>query len=252
MAPIDVVEVVGVTAIEFSVAVVTTVKVAEPDLVPNVAVMIALPADKALATPLGKIDATAIESELHVTVLLISRLLPSEKTPRAIKACVLPMATEAETGVTAIELKVTVPARTVKDVDPVLVPDVALINVVPTVMPVAIPGETTVAIVVLFELQVTVSLISRLVPSEKAPMATKACVKPVGTEGVKGVTEIESSVAEPTVKVAVPDLSPDVAVIIAFPAETLVTKPVESTVAMEVLLDVQVTVLLMSRLVPLE
>ncbi len=75
-----------------------------------------------------------------------------------------PIAAEAVNGVTAIELNVAV--VTVKIVEPDLVPDVAVIVAVPTVLPVAIPGDTTVATAMVPELQVTVLLMSRVVPSE--------------------------------------------------------------------------------------
>ena len=70
---------------------------------------------------------------------------------------------------------------------------------------------------------------------------------------VAGVTAIDTNVAAGTVKVAEPDLLPDVAVIVAVPAETPVATPVvDSTVATGVLPEVHVTVLLMSRVVPSE
>ena len=68
---------------------------------------------------------------------------------------------------------------------------------------------------------------------------------------VAGVTAIELNVAAVTVKAAEPDLPPEVAVIVAVPAVTPVATPVDcSTVATGVLLEVQVTVLLISTVVP--
>ncbi|OGA06652.1 MAG: hypothetical protein A3H33_14530 [Betaproteobacteria bacterium RIFCSPLOWO2_02_FULL_65_20] len=55
-----------------------TVKVAEPDLAPEVAVIVAVPTDTPVATPGDTTVATAMVPELHVTVLLMSRLVPSE------------------------------------------------------------------------------------------------------------------------------------------------------------------------------
>ena len=75
-----------------------------------------------------------------------------------------PIATVAVNGVTAIELKVA--AVTVKVAEPDLMPDVAVIAAVPTDTPVAMPGETTVATAIAPELQVTLLLMSTLVPSE--------------------------------------------------------------------------------------
>ena len=67
----------GATVMELNVAAVT-VKVAEPDLPPDVAVIVAIPTDLPVATPGDTTVATAMVPELHVTVLLMSRLVPSE------------------------------------------------------------------------------------------------------------------------------------------------------------------------------
>ena len=77
MKPIDTVAVAGVTAIELNVAVVT-VKVPEPALAPDVAVIVAIPADRPMATPVGKTVAVGRLLEVNVTRLLMSRLVPSE------------------------------------------------------------------------------------------------------------------------------------------------------------------------------
>ena len=84
-------------------------------------------------------------------------------------------------------------------------------------------------------------------------MATKGCVRPICTVAVAGVTAIELNVAAATVKVAEPDLVPDVAVIVAVPADSPVATPVDGrTVATGVLPEVHTAVLLMSRVVPSE
>ena len=77
MRPIGVVAVAGVTTIELNVAAVTF-KVAEPDFVPNDAVISAVPTDRPVATPGETIVAIARAPELQVTVLLMSRVAPSE------------------------------------------------------------------------------------------------------------------------------------------------------------------------------
>ena len=77
MPPIGTEAAAGVTAIELNVAAVT-VKVAEPDLAPDVAVIVAVPTDPPVAMPGDTTVATAMAPELHVTVLLMSRLVPSE------------------------------------------------------------------------------------------------------------------------------------------------------------------------------
>jgi hypothetical protein len=72
------VAVAGVTAIELNVAVVT-VKVAELDVVlPDFAVIDAVPADTPVATPGDTTVATPVAPEVQVTVLLMSTTLASE------------------------------------------------------------------------------------------------------------------------------------------------------------------------------
>jgi hypothetical protein len=56
-----------------------TVKIAEPEFVPKVAVIVADPADTPVATPVAdKTVATGVLPEVQATVLLMSRVEPSE------------------------------------------------------------------------------------------------------------------------------------------------------------------------------
>ena len=77
-------------------------------------------------------------------------------------------------------------------------------------------------------------------------------MRPIGIEAVNGVTTIELNVAAVTVKVAEPDLPPDVAVIVAVPTDRPVATPGDTTVATARVPELQVTRLLMSTLVPSE
>ena len=77
MRPIGTVAVAGVTAIELNVAAVT-VKVAEPDLPPNVAVIVAVPIDSPVATPGDRTVATRGLPEVQRTVSLMLTTVPSE------------------------------------------------------------------------------------------------------------------------------------------------------------------------------
>ena len=164
MKPIGIEAVNGATVMELNVAAVT-VKVAEPDLPPDVAVIVAVPADTPVASPGDTTVATAMGSEVHVTVLLMLALVPSEKLPVATKVCVPPICTVGAKGATVMELNVA--AVTVKVAEPALAPDVAVIVAVPADWPVATPGYTTVATASGSEVHVTVLLMLSLVPSEK-------------------------------------------------------------------------------------
>ena len=74
--------------------------------------------------------------------------------PVAVNCCLLPAATEAVVGVTAIETNTA--AVTVNVADPLIVPDAALIVAVPCATPVANPPLLTVATAVADELHVAV------------------------------------------------------------------------------------------------
>ena len=78
MRPIGTKAVAGVTAIDTN-ATGVTVKSAEPDLPLKVAVIVAGPADTAVATPvLDRTVATGVLPEVHATVVVMLRVEPSE------------------------------------------------------------------------------------------------------------------------------------------------------------------------------
>src|SRR3989339_579592 len=100
---------------------------------------------------------------------------------------------------------------------------VAVIVVVPTVKAVASPlkpaallmlatGETSGVVV-----QVTDVVRSAVVASEYVPVAINCCVVPLAILGLTGVTAMDDSVAAVTVNVVLPEISPDVAVIVMGP-----------------------------------
>jgi hypothetical protein len=85
------------------------------------------------------------------------------------------------------------------------------------------------------------------------PVATSGIVLPIWTVAVAGVTAMAVKVAAGTVTSADPELAPEVAVIVAVPADMAVVTPVVSkTVATGVLLEVQVTLSVISTVVPSE
>jgi hypothetical protein len=151
----------GVTAIEASTAAVT-LSVAEPWMVPNVAVTVAVPFATLVANPPLLTVAIAGADEVHVAVLVKFCVVPLLYVPVAVNCSVYPAATDAVPGVTAIETNTA--AVTVNAAEPVTVPEVAVIVVVPGVRLVASPPPFTVAIVVPDELQVAELVRFCLVP----------------------------------------------------------------------------------------
>jgi hypothetical protein len=100
-------------------------------------------------------------------------------------------------GATAIDTSVAACAVTVKVVDPEILPDVAVIVVVPPATPVARPLDEIVAVAVFDELQATDPVMFCVVLSEYVPVAVNCCVAPIKMLGLAGVTAMEASVAAP-------------------------------------------------------
>jgi hypothetical protein len=140
-----------------------TVNVAEPLIVPEVAVIVADPAAALLASPPLFTVATEFAEEVQVAVLVRFCVVPLLYVPVAVNCCVWPAATEAVAGVTAIE--VNAGGVTVKVVEPLMVPDLAVIVAVPEATPVANPVLLlTVATVAFEELQLAVVVRFCVVP----------------------------------------------------------------------------------------
>ena len=229
----------GVTAMEDTVEELT-VRVVNPEIVPEAAVMVAVPAATAVARPLLSTVATEVLDEFQVTDAVISWVDPSENVAVAMSCWVDPTDRLGLAGVTAMED--TVPVVTVRVVLPEIVPEVAVIVVVPAVPAVARPLLLMDAVDVLDELQVTDADISWVVPSENVPVAVNCWVTTRGMVGLAGVTAMEERVAEVTVRVALPETFPEVAVMVAVPSAMALTRPLPlTTIAIDVSDDVQVT-----------
>jgi len=141
---------------------------------------------------------------------------------------------------------------TVRTALPETIPEVAVMIGAPAATAVARPLLLTVAPKVFDELQVTCVVILKLVPSEYAPVAVNCWMNPVGMLELAGVTDMEERVAEITVRVVLPEISPDAAVMVAVPAATAVARPLLLTVAADVFDELQATCVVISRLVPSE
>jgi hypothetical protein len=150
---------------------------------------------------------------------------------------VCPVKTAAGDGATVTEPTGTWSTNTV-DV-PVLPSLVAVIVAVPVPTPVTTPVAETVAIAVALELHVTMRPVSVLPPASFV-MAVNACVVPATTLAETGLTVTVATGTGTTLTVAVPVFPSLVAVIVAVPRATPLTKPPEVTVAMPVLSELHV------------
>ena len=156
----------------------------------------------------------------------------------------------AEEGATDMEDRIA--AIIVRVVFPKILPEAAVMVHVPTETAQARPMLLTVATDVFDDLQVTCVVISWLVPSEYMPVAVNCWGTIMGMIAEDGVTAMEDRVAGITVRSVLPEMLPEMAVMMDVPAATAVARPLLSTVATDIFDEVQVTWVVMSRLVPLE
>ena len=140
-----------------------TVRVVCAETPPEVAVMVVVPAVRAVANPLLSTVATAVLEELQVTEMVTSWVVPSEKVPVAVNCSVVPPGTLGLAGVTAMEDNAEV---TIRVVPPETAPEEAVMIVVPAVRPLAKPVMLTVPTAVSDDAQVARAVISLVVPSE--------------------------------------------------------------------------------------
>jgi len=132
----------GVTAIDTSVAEVT-VRVVEPVMPPETALIVLIPPATPVANPPAEMVATLVVTELHTTELVRFWVELSENVPVAVNCSVVPFAIEGFAGVTAIDTSVA--EVTVNKVDPLTLPEVAMIMLDPWATAVAVPPAVIVA-----------------------------------------------------------------------------------------------------------
>ncbi len=206
-----------------------TVRVVETEMLPEVAVIVALPVATAVTCPLEPaallIAATDVADEPHVTDDVIFCVLLSENVPVAVN-CTFVLRTMPElTGVTAMDTSVA--ELTVRAVKPEMLPEVAVIVAVPAATVAICPLEPvtllTVATDTFDELHVTDDVIFCVLLSENVPVAVNCSFVLRAMPGFAGVTAMDTSVAELTVRMVEPEMLPEVAVIEAVPAATGVT-----------------------------
>ena len=127
---------------------------------------------------------------------------------------------------------------------PATEPEIAEIVTEPRARAVANPPAGIDTTLLFDELQVTEPVISCWLPSENVPVAVNCWSVPMSKTASAGVTAIETKttlVALVTVRVAVAETLPELAVIVAEPAEWLVARPEPEIVATPVLDEAQVT-----------
>lgn len=122
-----------------------TVSVVRPAREPEVAVMVVVPAAAVVASPLPLIVATPLLVEVHLTELVMFCVVPLLKVPVAVYCTVAPAVTESLAGVTTIDCSAA--AVTVRRVEPLTEPKVAVMVEAPVVRALASPPPVMVATV---------------------------------------------------------------------------------------------------------
>ena len=139
--PLTMLGLVGVTAMDTSVAGVT-VSVVDLDMFPDVAVIVAEPTAAEVARPLVAaaplMAATAAADEFQVTSAVRSCAVPSENIPVAVNCCVVPRAMLGSVGVIAMEASVA--CVTVTSVHPEVSPHFPQIFALPEPVAFKCPG----------------------------------------------------------------------------------------------------------------
>ena len=146
--------------------------------------------------------------------------------------------TETVAGVTAIETSAA--GATVRMEVSVTVPEVAVIVTLPVAKPVAMPVLVIEAPAVAD--QATAVVISCVVESLKVPITVNAFVSPFAMVAVEGETAKDIRRPVATVKSAVPEIEPRVAVTVLAPITLAVATPAAVMVAPEVVLQVTLEV----------
>jgi len=109
---------------------------------------------------------------------------------------------------------------TVSVAEPVTEPDVAVICVVPAARVMANPEALIEAIALVADPQLTWLVRFCVLPSVNVPVAVNCWELPSATDGVGGVTAIDTNAAVVTVRAAEPETEPTLAVIVVAPTAT--------------------------------
>lgn len=177
-------------------------------------------------------------------------MLPSENLPVAVNCCADPASTEGFDGVTVIAVNAA--GVTVSTVEPLMAFCAAVIVVVPTEPAAASPKLLIVAAAEFDDDQRTWLLRSCVLLSEYLPVAVNCCVDPTASEGFAGLTVMEVSTGCITVRNVDPEIAFRAALIDVVPTATPVATPELAIVAAAGFVDVHVTWLVRSFVLPSE
>ena len=215
-----------------------TVIAAVPNFPSLVAVMVAEPAATPVTRPAADTVAAAAFEVVHVTVRPVRTLFDTSRSV-AVNCAVCAMARAAVAGVTVTLYTTT--DETVTVAVPLFPSLVAVMVAAPTATAVTSPLLDTVATAAPPEVHVTTRPLKTL-PLESRVVAVNCCVPPMLSAALDGLTVTVATGIATTVAAEVPLFPSLVAVIVAEPAATPVTRPALDTVATAEFDDVHATV----------
>lgn len=228
----------GVIAIDVSVPV-PTVSAFVPFTPAEVAETVTLPLFLPNAKPDDRTCAILGLDDFQLKPGKFADVLPSLNVPVAVNLIDVLLAILGLLGVMVIETRCAV--ETVKPVEPFTDPTEAMIVLVPVVRLVASPWLLIVAAAGFEEAHKADAVMSCVLLSLKVPVAVNCLVVATAMLEFAGVTAIAIKVAPVMVRLALPVTDPEVAEIVACPAANALTRPEESTEAVLVAEDDQVT-----------
>ncbi len=187
---------------------------------PRVAPIADVPSPVLVANPELLIVATAVFPAVQATEVVMSWVLPSEYVPVAVNCWVAPKSIDGRAGATAIATRVGAEV-TVNLVEPVTLPDVALMVAVPPANALANPFVPATLLIVatalLLLFHVTDCVRSDFLPLLNVPVAVNCCVAPATKEGFAGVTAMEVNVDPVPLRLVVWGLLPPLSVTVSVP-----------------------------------
>lgn len=167
--------------------------------------------------------ATAGLEELHVAVPVTFAVLPSLLVKMAVNCCCAPTISEDVDGVTASETGTA--GLTNRVAEPLTEPKLAEMVVLPGEILVAYAGELIAATAGADEVQVAGCVMSCVEPSVNVAVAENCWLYPDAIEIDAGLTEIETTLAMPTVNVVEFEIELKAAEMVTLPCPALVASP---------------------------
>src|SRR5258708_27443810 len=208
-------------------------------MLPLVALIVLVPFFSVVASPAALIVAVATVPDAHTTLAVRFCVVPSLNVPVADRNTTRLNSTHQITSYAAFCFKKT--AVTVSNVDPAMLPLVALIVLVPFFSVLASPAALIVAVATIPDPHTTLAVRFCVVPSLNVPVAVNCTGVPAATLGFAGVTAIDCKVAAVAIGNVCPPVTPPVPLPSFVPFFSVVASPPALIVAVATVPDAHTT-----------